>query len=115
MESNKNYKVKIPKSESAFYLQIKRFLIYHYENEVFFIKYHGGTFSKVGIPDILGCYKGKFFAIELKLPSYKVNKEQLECIEYIRKCKGIATVLTWSENWKNDLIGFIELVVGKCQ
>jgi Holliday junction resolvase len=31
------------------------------------VKIHGGPFQQAGIPDIIGCYKGRFIGIEVKL------------------------------------------------
>lgn len=50
-----------------------------------------------GVPDILGCYQGKFFAIELKdpdKPSKTHHKLQLFIINEIKKAGGIAGVCT---------------------
>lgn len=33
-----------------------------------FIKVHGGVFQAAGIPDIIGVYKGRFVALEVKRP-----------------------------------------------
>ena len=34
--------------------------------------------SKAGVPDILGCYEGVFFAIEVKTPQTKKNVSKLQ-------------------------------------
>lgn len=34
----------------------------------YWAKLHGGMFQTIGLPDIVGCYKGKFVAIEVKVP-----------------------------------------------
>jgi Holliday junction resolvase len=34
----------------------------------YWAKLHGGLFQTVGLPDIIGCYRGKFIAIEVKCP-----------------------------------------------
>lgn len=31
------------------------------------VKIHGGPFQQAGIPDIIGCYKGRFIGIEAKM------------------------------------------------
>lgn len=43
-----------------------------------------------GTPDIVGCYDGIFFAIEVKKPGKKPRPEQLQHIEDIQKTGGIA-------------------------
>lgn len=32
------------------------------------VKIHGGPFQQAGIPDIIGCWKGRFIGIEAKMP-----------------------------------------------
>ena len=34
----------------------------------FWFKVHGGPYQVAGIPDIIGCYHGRFVAIEAKIP-----------------------------------------------
>lgn len=45
-----------------------------------------------GIPDILGCCNGRFFAIELKSQSGKADKLQLHILSEILKSGGYASV-----------------------
>lgn len=56
---------------------------------------HGGQFN-VGIPDLLGCYDGKFFAIELKIKKGKPTPLQLQRLTDIRHAGGIQGV---AKNW----------------
>jgi hypothetical protein len=48
----------------------------------------------VGIPDIVGCYKGRFFAIETKAPGKKKNlsKNQSLRIQEIVDAQGVVIV-----------------------
>ena len=48
----------------------------------------------VGIPDIVGCYKGRFFAIETKAPGKKKNlsKNQSLRIQEIADAHGVVIV-----------------------
>lgn len=48
----------------------------------------------VGIPDIVGCYKGRFFAIETKAPGKKKNlsKNQSLRIKEITDAQGVVIV-----------------------
>jgi len=55
-------------------------------------KIHGGP-SQRGIPDILGCYNGKFFAFEVKMPKGKLTELQAHNIDKIRESGGIAKVI----------------------
>lgn len=59
------------------------------------VKIHGSEYMPAGIPDILGCYKGKFFGFETKLPEKRSNtsvKQEL-VMERIRKAGGHAQVV----------------------
>jgi Holliday junction resolvase len=47
-------------------------------------KVAGGPLQRRGVPDILGCYEGVFFAIELKAPGGKVSPSQKVEIERLR-------------------------------
>lgn len=51
-----------------------------------------------GIPDVLGCINGKFFALELKVGS-KVGMLQQFHLDKIKKCNGIGHVVT-PKNWE---------------
>lgn len=64
--------------------------------------------TKVGIPDIICCYKGRFIAIEVKKPETKNNVSALQKanIFMIEATGGIATV-AWS---KDMVIEFINKV-----
>lgn len=58
-------------------------------------KYHGGALSKVGVPDLIFCFKGRFVGIEVKQGNGKPSKIQLHQIELIKQAGGIAFV-AWS-------------------
>ena len=45
-----------------------------------------------GISDILGCYKGKMIAIELKSPKGNATPDQLRFIENVKDAGGIAFI-----------------------
>ena len=49
------------------------------------------TYPK-GISDILGIYKGRFLAIEIKKPGGKPTPDQLKFLRYVREEGGIAFV-----------------------
>ena len=50
--------------------------------------------SKTGVPDIIGCYHGEFFAIEVKTPGTKGNVSKLQeyNLEKIKECGGQSLV-----------------------
>lgn len=59
------------------------------------VKTHGGSYGRAGIPDLLVCYKGLFFAFEVKKPKVgKVTRLQELEIERINKAGGHAYVVT---------------------
>lgn len=61
----------------------------------FWSKYHGGPFSLAGMPDLLGCVDGWFFALEIKLPkkSSKPSAIQEATIKRIVESGGVACVV----------------------
>ena len=67
----------------------------------------GGTFQRAGIPDIIGCYHGRFFALELKAEKGRPSELQLYNIDKINKAGGYALVLypnqfeEFKENFEN--------------
>lgn len=55
--------------------------------------------GRVGVPDLLICYKGKFVAIELKAEKGRVTKIQLHTLDKITAAGGLAFVSrpsTWA-------------------
>lgn len=56
------------------------------------VKHHGGAYSRVGVPDILVCYRGRYVAIEVKNAKGKTSPLQDANIEMIRKAGGYAIV-----------------------
>jgi Holliday junction resolvase len=52
-----------------------------------------GGFGRAGVPDIIGCYEGCFFAIECKAGSNKTTELQERELEKIRRAGGVAIVI----------------------
>ena len=52
----------------------------------------GTGFGTNGIPDIIGCYKGRFIAIELKAGKGVASSAQLEFIRRVNEAGGIGFV-----------------------
>jgi hypothetical protein len=52
-----------------------------------------GGFGRAGVPDIVGCYKGLFFAIECKAGSNKTTALQDRELEKIRKAGGVTLII----------------------
>jgi hypothetical protein len=76
--------------------------------EVWFYKTHGGPFGKAGIPDIIGCYWGIFFAIEVKRPGGKATPLQLATHAAIRNTNGHVIVAEDVETVREFLHRIIE-------
>jgi Holliday junction resolvase len=51
-----------------------------------------GGYGKSGVPDIVGCYKGRFFGIECKAGNNKPTELQKNQLRLIAEAGGIATV-----------------------
>ena len=56
-------------------------------------KEHGGMYGTAGIPDIIACINGEFYAFEVKTPVGKTTALQDATIRKIRKCGGQAFVV----------------------
>lgn len=80
--------------ESQVVEKIREALDIHYPG--FYFKCHGGLFQIVGLPDIIGVHKGRFIAIEVKLPSKRktYRKNQRKIITHIKLCGGVAFMAT---------------------
>ena len=69
---------------------------------------HCGLYHS-GIPDIVGCLRGDFFAIEVKKRGLKPSKLQAEEIKKIRSCNGFAESFDSFDEfsqWWNRIRGF---------
>jgi len=61
----------------------------------FWLKTHGSAFT-ANQPDIIGCYNGKYIALEVKRPSARDNLTtgQFAVLENIKDALGVAVVVT---------------------
>ena len=57
---------------------------------------HGGQFQQGGLPDVLGCYQGVFYGIELKMPGreHTLTERQAHALKSIKAAGGKATMAT---------------------
>nr|DAF84365.1 MAG TPA: Nuclease [Caudoviricetes sp.] len=53
----------------------------------------GSMFSKVGVSDLLICYKGIFIALELKVGNYQPDPLQIVYLQKVRESGGIGLLL----------------------
>lgn len=58
-------------------------------------KVHGSEYMPAGLPDIIGCYRGRFFAFEVKLPEKRSNTSVMQdrMIAKIQAAGGLAQVV----------------------
>jgi hypothetical protein len=61
--------------------------------ECFAWKEHGGIYGTAGIPDIIACIGGRFFAFEVKTSTGKTTKLQEATIRKILSCGGTVSVV----------------------
>lgn len=57
-------------------------------------KEHGGMYGTAGIPDIIACIGGRFFAFEVKTKLGKLTKLQEITLRRIQEAKGQAYKVT---------------------
>lgn len=55
-----------------------------------------GGYGSSGVPDIVGCYKGYFFAVECKAGSGRTTALQDKSLDEIRRNGGVAIVVNES-------------------
>jgi hypothetical protein len=67
-------------------------------------KEHGGMYGTAGIPDIIACIGGRFYAFEVKTPSGNLTKLQEATIRRIQEAKGKACKVTSVHDVKQILI-----------
>lgn len=56
-------------------------------------KTHGNDYTRIGMPDLVGCFRGRYIAIEVKAPGKKATPAQLRVLEEIRAAGGLAYVM----------------------
>jgi hypothetical protein len=62
------------------------------DNNVYYFMPATGGYGRSGVPDIVGCVSGKFFAIECKAPGGHVTALQQREIENIIASGGVAFI-----------------------
>ena len=73
----------------------------------YYVKYFGNSYSQVGVPDILACYKGRFIGIEVKNETGKTSPLQDYNIEAIKKAGGISLVARSVEDVEKEIDNII--------
>lgn len=59
----------------------------------FWFKAHGGAYQKRGLPDLIGCVKGRYFALEVKVPGNEATPLQEATMQKIRDAEGVSCVV----------------------
>ncbi len=80
---------KMPRTEKEITREIRAYLRLR---GVFHWKQHQGLGSYPGVSDILGCYRGRLLAIEVKAPKGHLSVKQRAFLERVQAEGGIAVV-----------------------
>ncbi len=72
-----------------------------------------GGYGRSGVPDIVGCYRGRFIGIEVKAGSNEPTALQQRELVNIRKKGGIALVV--NENNLDELHDLLCDMSGRCE
>lgn len=68
-------------------------------------KEHGGMYGTAGIPDIIACVSGRFYAFEVKTDKGKATSLQEAMIRKINRAGGVAMVVRSVDEVKNVIGG----------
>ena len=74
-------------------------------------KEHGGMYGSAGIPDVICCLDGRFFAFEVKTPEGRLTKLQEQTIHRIKVAGGHAYVVRSVEDVKAVLWAYAGIEV----
>ena len=88
-------------SEASIINAIRRFL--ETVPGCFAWKTHGGIYGTAGIPDIIACVDGRFFAFEVKTASGKATQLQQATIRKILAAGGTALVVRSADEVRDTL------------
>ncbi len=109
-------------AEKQFENQIKKFMISigvypaghpKHKKEVpqtgWYFKHWAGPFSVVGIPDIIGCVKGRFIGIEVKAEDGHPSPLQIRTVDLINAVGGFA-IIVYPKDFEELKIKLTELL-----
>ena len=68
-------------------------------------KTHGGMYGTAGIPDIIACVEGRFYAFEVKQPGGRLSRLQEVTLKKIEAAGGVAVMVTSLDEVKKALAG----------
>jgi RecB family endonuclease NucS len=78
--------------ESRLQRRIRKALEIEYPGSVW-LKYHGGAFTKAGVPDLLGVVEGRFVALEVKRAKGRVSPVQRVVQRRLKRAGAIVAVV----------------------
>jgi penicillin-binding protein-related factor A (putative recombinase) len=80
-------------TEAALTAKIREYL--NSLDETFFYKARGDPRQRKGLPDLVGCYRGRFVGLEVKLPTNKKGATlyQEETLKKIKAAGGLAFIV----------------------
>lgn len=88
--------------ESRLQLKIRKALELEFPGS-FWRKIHSSEFQSAGIPDLVGCVEGYFFALEVKMPDNKPTPLQRAVMQKIRDAGGYAGAVYSPEQAVGDV------------
>lgn len=68
-------------------------------------KTHGGMYGTAGIPDIIACVDGRFYAFEVKQPGGRITRLQEVTLKKLGAAGGVAVMVTSVDEVKCVLAG----------
>ena len=83
-------------------------ILKEYGHELYYFFPVSGGYGASGVPDIVGCYFGRFFAIECKAGKGKTTALQNKNIAQIREADG--RVMVVNEDNINDVLIMLESI-----
>lgn len=98
------------KAESRLQRRIQQYIRLQYP-DVWLFKVHGGPFQPAGIPDLIGCLRGRMFGFEVKRPGHETPSViQQRTIKRLRAAGAIACVVT-SPREALDILGAMNDII----
>ncbi|MFW2490993.1 VRR-NUC domain-containing protein [Clostridium chromiireducens] len=78
--------------------------------DTWFFKHWAGAYSPKGIPDIIGCVKGRFIGVEVKASNGKPSPLQIRNIDLINKSGGYGVILYPKDfdKFKEEIINILK-------
>lgn len=60
------------------------------------VKLHGSPMQRAGLPDIVGCRRGRYFGLEVKLPGKEKTLTDLQAatLKHIKEAGGLSAMVT---------------------